>query len=340
MNLDDDIVYSVGQPPAPVGQAPVFNDLKPQDHTDVAKRVGLLRAVEMIRAMAAQSAGDEPRPPRLVISHVADLPDPWDQRIVAVLLQSAGTDLVIDGQAVDPHRDDHRDAVVEVLERFAGLNPLARIKGCDGPSATYLVAQLRFTGGQAAWVINRALGNDRTTPQLVAHHAAKNEQFRTVFDHGGPDYLMPFDSIRTFLDQAGTIHAVTEFGMRFNDDAPQPDDPLLHAGLVAYSETLRKPILLPGHWDQPQIRPSQRELLEPAMLVLSRVVRCNHATAPWPAGDRHAARKVAVKMRSREQTTQAIADELNRRGFRTRRTGTWHRSAVTALLESEKGNQS
>jgi hypothetical protein len=338
MTQEHDVLkFRCGGPVLADSDAPVFNDLASTRSQPLHERVGLLRAVELIRAIGGSKGCMSV--PHLVIDDPADLAGGRDRWIIALLVKQAGSELIVSGQPATIDVLDRNEDLAYVLRLFAEVGNPARLKrrrksdNWKQSAAGYLCSDLGLTGKHAAWALNLVTAPGTFNEKSVRYYATKSDKLEDFIEivSNMPEFN-PFDvsSIDGLVFQSFLGSSIT---LRLPEELADVNRDLFHYAALAYNEIQPKSMLIPDAWPNPSLRPSWEDDIDAAMRVIVPVRRRAYATQPWPPADTEKARTFATKLAQQGCSMRDIAAALDEEGYRVSRQGGWHYRSVTKLLQ-------
>ncbi len=335
------ILYRCGSAAPTIASTLMFTDLTDCREEALHDRIGLGRAVMVPRLLAC--------PCDLLIEHVEDLPDILDQQIVAMMLQPGGSRLSIAGKLIRP--DNARFPLLEVLRPWADGwtdQPKKPPRQADLPEVCWGMRNgLKLSGREVADVLNevplwrsRSGGSHGFTEQSVSHYANRHDQDgtwppRAAVARTREHINLPDDSDDVSWKEIAEIASIP-YILLVSIDLEVPDD-WDRLDAVKYS-VLRRVLArndstLVGA-SGTETTPEDDRQLDQILEFTLRVAQEEYVRRPNPTEDRAAAAGAARQLAAQGKTLDAIANALNRRGFRSQRRGRWHRSAVKELLKN------
>lgn len=339
------LTFRCGGPLDVTSDAPVFNDLADTRNWRLDKRVGLLRAVELVRAIGGSDhCGSVPD---LVIEDPADLADEKDRWIVAMLVEAAGSRLLVGGWPIATDYLDRHENLGYVLRWFAEVGKPALLKSPVIPhnwkqaAAHYLCSDLGLTGKQAAWALNLVTNPGTFNDKSVRYYATKTDQIKGFIDtvHEMPD-LNPM-TVSVSDEHMFQVFLGSRITLRLQEELPpEMDQDVFRYAALAYNKYQPQSLDIPAGWPTPSLRPSWERDIDAAMRIIVPVRRRAYAKRPWPPADHRRARTFATKLAKQGSPIRDIAAALDEEGYRVSRKGGWHYRSVTELLQSAEAEKS
>jgi hypothetical protein len=338
------ITYQLGLPPGrDPHNLPQFHDLRSANQGALRDRVGLGRAIELIRSAAVLEGGEIVSPFDLAIPDAYHLADPDHRKAVATLLALSGSRLRVNGEIAQETDDD----VLEILNRFGNqvipahcletrMNPdvedTRRSASPMNTSAGYLIGALGLTGSEAAAVLNAAGGATRPRPftaRGVLHHARRYQEESASSSPGVMKLPWTGDwSLAAVATVWGSLRVPVEFTIQPEVDPPTPSQ---YAILTRFVAEMGGRVISPSPIPPPRTLAAQRIFeLTP---FYATVLTGRYSTTPDPTCDLRAAGYLVRKQRDAGASLHELARRLNDFGYRTvSGRGVWHPAAVRRLL--------